>query len=386
MPNEEIKRMIETKYYPFIPRDEIASNCRFKLNKEDILSVGGPIATIASEMAKLTINPSSNEGLYRCVFPNGVSGALAQAKDGSGYLGTIMNNGIAGQARWIPVEASATTIPINPVTIAIAITLVGINKKLDDIRQTQNDILNFLESDKESNLKGSVNALSEIMNDYRYNYDNTTWKRGKFVIASDIKNKADNSIIFYRKAIKNEMDKRSVIHNNLQAQKITDKVQYDFKCYQLSVYLYAYASFVEVVLGDNYNSEFLDKVSERIEDYSFQYYKDYTECSNMLGKYTGSSLEAAALKGLGSVSKNVGKAIAKIPIISRGPVDEALIAAGDSAYTFSSKNSEKVLQEFSDKKDAGVYLFVDNIDTLNTMNNQAIEMMFDQDNIYVCAK
>ena len=206
MPNEEIKRMIETKYYPFIPRDEIASNCRFKLNKEEILSVGGPIATIASEMAKLTINPSSNEGLYRCVFPNGVSGALAQAKDGSGYLGTIMNNGIAGQARWIPVEASATTIPIDPVTIAIAITLVGINKKLDDIRQTQNDILNFLESDKESNLKGSVNALSEIMNDYRYNYDNTTWKRGKFVIASDIKNKADNSIIFYRKAIKNVME------------------------------------------------------------------------------------------------------------------------------------------------------------------------------------
>jgi hypothetical protein len=105
----------------------------------------------------------------------------------------------------------------------------------------------------------------------------------------------------------------------------------------------------------------------------------------MLGKYSGSSLEAAALKGLGSVSKNVGKAIAKIPIISRGPVDEALIAAGDSAYTFSSKNSEKVLQEFSDKKDAGVYLFVDNIDILNTMNNQAIEIMFDQDNIYVCA-
>ena len=384
MPNEVMKRMIETQYYPFIPRDEIAAKCRFKLNKEDLVSVGGPITALASELGKLAINPSSNEGLYRCVFPNGVSGTLAQAKDGSGYLGAIINNGIVGQARWIPAQGSATTIPINPATIAIAITLVGINKKLDDIKQTQNDILNFLESEKESTLKGSVNALFEIMNDYRYNFDNVTWKNGKFVIASDIKTKAESSIIFYRDNIRSEMNKRNTIHSNQQAQKIIKEVQDKFKCYQLSTYLYAYASFVEVVLGDNYNSEYLDKVSERIEDNSFQYYKDYTECYDMLSKYSSSSVGTAALKGLGSASKSVGNVIAKIPIIRKGPVDEVLIAAGDSAKKLSSQNSEKALHEFSDKQGAGVYLFVENIETINTMNNQAIEMMFDQDTIYVC--
>ena len=384
MPNEVMKRMIETQYYPFIPRDEIAAKCRFKLNKEDLVSVGGPITALASELGKLAINPSSNEGLYRCVFPDGVSGTLAQAKDGSGYLGAIINNGIVGQARWIPAQGSATTIPINPATIAIAITLVGINKKLDDIKQTQNDILNFLEKEKKSELKGSVNALFEIMNDYRFNYYNMTWKNGKFVIASDIKTKAESSIIFYRDNIRSEMNKRNTIHSNQQAQKIINEVQDKFKCYQLSTYLYAYASFVEVVLGDNYNSEYLDKVSERIEDNSFQYYKDYTECYDMLSKYSSSSVGTAALKGLGSASKSVGNVIAKIPIIRKGPVDEVLIAAGDSAKKLSSQNSEKALHEFSDKQGAGVYLFVENIETINTMNNQAIEMMFDQDTIYVC--
>lgn len=384
MPNEKMERMIETQYYPFIQRDEIAAKCRFKLKKEDLVSVGGPIAALASELGKLVINPSSNEGLYRCVFPDGVSGTLAQAKDGSGYLGAIINNGIVGQARWIPAEGSATTIPINPATIAIAITLVGINKKLDDIKQTQNDILNFLESEKESTLKGSVNALFEIMNDYRYNFDNVTWKNGKFVIASDIKTKAESSIIFYRGIIKDEMDKRNAIHSNQQAQKIIKEVQDKFKCYQLSTYLYAHAAFVEVVLGDNYNSEYLDKVSERIEDNSFQYYKDYTECYDMLSKYSSSSVGTAALNGLGSASKSIGNVIAKIPIIRKGPVDEVLIAAGDSAKKLSSQNSEKALHEFSDKQGAGVYLFVENIETINTMNNRAIEMMFDQDTIYVC--
>jgi hypothetical protein len=34
----------------------------------------------------------SNEGIYRCVFPKGVSGHLAAFKDGSGMLGTIMSD------------------------------------------------------------------------------------------------------------------------------------------------------------------------------------------------------------------------------------------------------------------------------------------------------
>lgn len=386
MPNEEMKRMIETYYYPSIPRDEIAAKCRFKLNKDEILGMGSSFSVIAAEMSKLVINPKSDDGLYRCVFPNGISGALAQAKDGSGYLGTIMNDsGIVGQARWIPAKGSATTIPINPATIAIAVALAGINRKLDDIKQTQNDILNFLEKDKESKLKGSVNALSEIMTDYRFNYDNETWKRGKFVIVSDIKNRADNSIIFYRSIIRNEMDKQNLIHINQQAQKIIDKVQHDFKCYQQSVYLYAYASFVEVVLADNYRREYLNNVTDRIEDYSYQYRLDYSKCYDMLSDYSGSSVEAATLKGIGSASKNIGKAIAKIPIINKGPVDEALIAAGNSVKKMSGKNSERILREFSDKRDAGVSLFVENIETINVMNNKAIELMFDRDAVYVCA-
>ena len=128
----------------------------------------------------------------------------------------------------------------------------------------------------------------------------------------------------------------------------------------------------------------LKLISERIEDNSFQYYKDYTECYDMLSKYSSSSVGTAALNGLGSASKSVGNVIAKIPIIKKGPVDEILIAAGDSAKKLSSQNSEKALHEFSDKQGAGVYLFVENIETINTMNNQAIEMMFDQDTIYVC--
>ena len=59
---------------------------------------------------------SGSRGLYRCVFPKGVTGTLAMAKDGSGALGTIMNDGIVGQARWIPVDKA-----IGPACIKAAL-------------------------------------------------------------------------------------------------------------------------------------------------------------------------------------------------------------------------------------------------------------------------
>ena len=89
-------------------------------------------------------------------------------------------------------------------------------------------------------------------------------------MVSDLKNKAVNSVDFYCKRINREMDKQSFIHVSQQAKKVTDRVQYNFKCYQLSVYLYAYASFVEVILGGNYKSDYLDQIAKRIEEYSDQ--------------------------------------------------------------------------------------------------------------------
>ena len=67
---------------------------------------------------------------------------MAKAKDGSGFLGTIVNNnGIVGQSRLqkvdsIPVNCN-TTLPINPMFIATAIALKSIDMKLDTIKENR---------------------------------------------------------------------------------------------------------------------------------------------------------------------------------------------------------------------------------------------------------
>ena len=385
MSRNEIKQYLEAEYYPAIPREEIARTCSFKMNTKDLTDLGGAFAVAAAEIAKLALNSSSNEGLYRCVFPEGVNGVLAKAKDGSGYLGTIINNGIAGQARWIPEKGAAASLPIDPLTIAIAAALVSINKKLDVIHEAEKDILDFLEKDKESQLKGSVNTLSEIMNDYRLNSSNDNWKIAKMTIVSEIINKAANSIDFYRSRIIHAMNRQEFVHNHQQTKKVAGQILNSFKCYQLSVYLYAYASFVEVVLGDNYNREYLHQIKGRIEDYSYRYKMDYTKCYDILKEYMRSSIETIALKGLGDVSRNTGNAIAKIPILSKGPVDEVLIAAGNFAKKKSKKQTDKTMNSFRDNRDTGTRIFVESIDTIDAISNKAVELLFDRDAVYICA-
>ena len=116
-----------------------------KIPFTEIAALGGSFASVVETMA----TPAA-EGLYRCVFPKGVTGTLAMAKDGSGALGTIMNGGIAGQARWIPVDKV-----INPVSVQVAfvaVAVLAVVKQVQDIKDGQKEIIDILERDKKSQL------------------------------------------------------------------------------------------------------------------------------------------------------------------------------------------------------------------------------------------
>lgn len=378
--------VLKAEYFPTIPREEIVPVCKHKLPLSEMKALGSGFTIAAAEIARAAMSASSTEGLYRCVFPEGVTGHLAAFKDGSGLLGTIMSDGgIAGQARWIPAEADAATLPIDPVTLAIAVAMTSITKRLDDIKEAQQEILEFLQEDKESKLEGIVNSLASIMDDYRYNSDNELWLSSRLTNVTAAKTDAEQNIIFYRKQVTKALEKKVWLHSNGKVNKLNNQLQHDFKYYQMSVYIFAYASFLEVVLGGNYSQSFLDHVSEKIADYSFQYRQDYSDCYEQLAQYSHSSVQTKILTGMEKAGKTAGNAIASIPVISKGPVDEALIAAGDKLGKLSENGIDKVMSGFRNNRDAGIQLFQESIATINQMSNQPVEVLFDRDNLYICA-
>lgn len=56
---------------------------------------------------------------------------------------------------------------------------MNIEKKLNTIQETQKEILEFLKEKERATLQGNFNVLSDIMGNFKYNWDNDTYKTNK---------------------------------------------------------------------------------------------------------------------------------------------------------------------------------------------------------------
>ena len=114
--SKTINGVTNIEYLPSILSKEAALKNHTKFSFSDFSALGVAFASLPETFRTVTQTVDA-EGLYRCVFTDGVTGKLAAFKDGSGNLGTIMDgNNIVGQAHWIKADSQVmtTTIPYNP--------------------------------------------------------------------------------------------------------------------------------------------------------------------------------------------------------------------------------------------------------------------------------
>jgi len=150
--------------YSFVTEDEIRLAKYKKIPLAKVSTLGIAFKPLASALQSITQTggQSAREILCKVRIPDGVSGNLAKFKDGSGYLGTVVNEtGIAGQARINPLIC-------DPTMIFMAVALMGIDKKLDSIQETQQEIFGFLEQKEKSRLRGNLNVLTDVYSNYNW--------------------------------------------------------------------------------------------------------------------------------------------------------------------------------------------------------------------------
>ena len=91
---------------------------------------------------------------------------------------------------------------------------MSIDKKLDIIQETQQEILSFLENKEKANLKASLDTLSDILNNYKYNWENEKYRTNKHILVQSIKHEASKSIEFHQNQISEKLKKQSLLHIN----------------------------------------------------------------------------------------------------------------------------------------------------------------------------
>lgn len=161
-----------------------------------------------------------------------------------------------------------------------------------------------------------------------------------------------------------------------------DEIYSQFKNYRLAMYLYAFSSFLHVLLLKNFDENHLDYISDKLKTASLQYRELYTDCYNKIEKLSSSTIQSRFLSGLSGVNKIAGDAISKVPLIEKSPLDEGLLAASSKLEEINSNKTGQILNRFISCRDSYIYPFIENIDRINELHNCPMQICFDKENIY----
>ena len=373
--NELLKAMSATELAPLEVKNEISVQTYSKIPLSRLTALGTGFEPVVSAIQQGTSHGQATSGFYKVTIPKGTH--LAQFKEKSGFLGTAVGeHGIVGQAQLNPLLC-------DPTTLLAAATLANIDKKLDAIQEVQQEMLDFLAQKEKSALKADLNFLMDIQNNYKYNWNSEKYKAANHAKVLDIRQEAARQIDFYQEQIKKQLGKKALLHSDHDVQKMLEKVQGEFKEYQLALYIYGFAYFLEVVLQENYEKAYLSAIAKRIDEMAFQYREFYSLAYSQIENLSKSSLQAHLFGGLSAINKGAGTAIAKIPGINKSQIDETLIEAGERIGAYKNRRVQTTMQQLLERQSSCVRPFIDNINAVNRLYNEPVTLIFNHDTLYL---
>lgn len=351
-------------------KDTFQTSPLAKIPFTEIAALGGSFAGVAQ-----TIATPAAEGLYRCVFPKGITGTLAMAKDGSGALGTILNDGIVGQARWIPVDKAIGPACLKATLVAVAVLAVA--KQVQDIKDGQKEIIGILERDKKSQLLADYDLLASYMDEYKFYWENEASLVVNLNQVKNIKRNSMKDIRSYTDQIENMLyAKKNLLKMQTASNKIGQLLD-RFVHYKLALHVFALSEYMEVMLSKNFQAEYLNKIEDEIREHAMKFRNLYTACFDKIESIKKDAVTTQTANKLADVSRTVGNFIGRIPLVKEGPVDEFLISVGDSISDTEKKKLEKTLAYFIQYKDSGLTPIAEHIAIINQLSNKPVVMLYD---------
>lgn len=385
--------------FPIFRADEVNLAQYQKVPLTELAVLGAAFSTLpesARTITKLvTTNAATDVPIFAGLWPHGVAGTMVDK--GLGFSGNIVGNlpgggtGITGRMRYqllgqgLPVtNVTNTIVPFDPMNMMVAAALISMNNKLDALQAKAEEILQFLKKEKQAAQRGNLNMLAEIMEEYKQNDQNEKLCALRAVAVQNIKNKAYQDIEFYEGQILDRLKTQKGFHGMQRARELQEEVTADFYEYRLANYLYAYSSFLEILLQKQFG--LAAAAAEKMKKYARKYKELYHECRTQIANYQRSAIEAKLLGGIGSVTRTVGEKIAAVPVLSKGPVDEAMISAGNTMGRYNKKIVAQKLEEFSLLEESGMEPFIGNVGRLDLLYTRADAMLTDGENLYLLTK
>lgn len=373
--NALVEAMMDVEYYP--PSELVKMNINMAETQKFPIEKAAALGVAFQPLSQLVSYAGGGAGQSGLYFVNTAGKTMFQS--GGQFIGNLQaaNGGVGGGL------ARMTQVPLDPTMLCMAVAIMAVEKKLDAIQEAQKEILAFLEMKEEAKLKGNLNALADVLNNYKFNWDNDKFKNHKHILVQDIKREAEQSIILYSEQLTKALSKKALFHSGQEVKATLNKTMARLNDYQLALYTFSFSSFLEVMLLENFDSKYLNSITSKIQEYSGDYTTLYEKCAEKIEMDSKASLEGYALKGLSKLSSGAGKIVEKIPVLSKSQLDENLLKAGGILQDADTNRTQNVIQVLADSQTDYISSFVENIHTIDNLYNQSMQLMFDSENIYI---
>lgn len=407
--NELARKAMNMEPAPAATSITVDLNDATRIPLDDMTAFGPAFAPLAESFRTLTQEVTTTEqSVVRITTPSGknldlsilqnLKDAKGTIKDAKGNIKDVKSSLVSlrdtarnvahPELRAVSEQTTtiSTTIPYDPTTLLIAAALAETNRRLDAIQETQQAMFSYMQQHDKADLRGDLETLRDVMENYRYNADNEKYKSNKHILVQAIRNNAEKAIVFHQAQLEQKLQAKGGAKGLLKTDKDVRKkvgaVREELDEYRLSVYLYAYSSFVEVMLLQNFNKDYLASTADKIERYANKYRELYTDAYNALDKEASSSVRAFALGGLSTALGHIGKAIEKTPV-GVTQIDERIQGAGKGVGKFNDDVKGGMMGSLVDACKSDVRPFVESIERVSELYNKPSMLMVDDDSVYV---
>lgn len=394
--DELIKSLISSEFKPeIVKREKVKLSLFDSIPFADLSILGASFVPVIDSLQKIGsqligTGAQQTETLYRATLPEGAV-SMFKIKGSSEFIGAARGSNGLGQTRFTPVEVSNNSVngsvsqapKLNPYMLVIAAALMSLNMKLNDIKQFQNRIMEFLEQKEQAKLEGNLSYLADILNNYKLNWNNERYISTNHIKVSDIKQEAEQSINLFKKQVEAFLEDETAFHSTKKTNNTLNNLLSQMTDYRLSIYLYGFSSYVEILFLSNFESAYLQNIADKISNYALEYRVIFTELYAAFEKYANKSLRSIASRGVSGITKGLGVVADKIPKVKETQLGEKLRDKAESIKDWNVNNNTQIAMNLVSQQKADVSMFIDSIKKIDYLYNQPLNILISKDTLYI---
>ena len=337
-----------------------------EISKYQTISISdiGKLGSISVPVINVIQNTmgAGGSGLY---MVDTAGGTLFSSAVKGGFIGGMKAaTGGIGQATLSPVI-------FNPITLGVALTMVSMFTKLDEIKSTCDKIYTYITIGDKAELSNNYEKLFTIYNEYNENYKNEKAVIGFIHDISDINSNAGKMIKVYKPLIKKEFEKKKF---NIDEKSIINNAKELINhCYylKLATFNYAFSMMLSIFVEEKFNHNTLERCYNDIYNKNVDVRDLFNDAKSYLLKEFDKSLINIDL-----IFTVFGR---DIPVVKK-----------IFFFFLIKKKANKIIDGkdyinsiFTENSELNVENYYNNIKFIDQIFNSHTQILCDKDNIYV---